>query len=149
MSPRVWSPRLVTAFYWFLSAEFLVGAITKYWPGPTFFGPAYSIKFAEWGYPSDFRFVVGALEFICAVMLVIPRRRFRFLGAATLVMVLTGAVTTHIVNHDPLYESLSAPIHLLIMVLIALANWPADWRELLRPWHSATAGSIHSEPQRV
>jgi hypothetical protein len=149
MTPRVWSQRLVTGFYWFLAAEFLVGAITKYWPGPTFYGPAYSIKFAEWGYPSDFRFVVGTLELICAVMLVIPRRRFRFIGATTLVLVLTGAVTTHIVNHDPLYESFAAPTHLMIMALIALANWPADWRQLLRPGHSATAGSMHGEPQHV
>jgi hypothetical protein len=149
MSARVWPQRLLTGFYWFLAAEFLVGAITKYWPGPTFFGPAYSIKFAEWGYPSDFRFVVATLELICAVMLVVPRRRFRFIGATTLVLVLTGAVTTHIVNHDPFHESFAAPTHLMIMALIALANWPADWRELLRPRHSATAGSMHREPQHV
>jgi uncharacterized membrane protein YphA (DoxX/SURF4 family) len=133
MSTRIWPQRLVTAFYWFIAAEFLVGAVTKFWSGPTFFGPAYSTKFAEWGYPADFRFVAGTLELVCAALLVIPRQRFRFVGATTLVLVLTGAVTTHIVNHDPLSESAAAPTHLVITALIALANWPADWRDLLRP----------------
>ncbi|MFC7585395.1 hypothetical protein ACFQYP_17915 [Nonomuraea antimicrobica] len=62
MSTRVWPRRLLTAFYWFVAFTFFVGFVTKYWPGPTFFGPAYSVKFVEWGYPSWFRFVVGTIE---------------------------------------------------------------------------------------
>ena len=54
------------------------------------------------------------------------------LGAVTLVLVLTGAVTTHIVNHDVWFESVAAPVHLIIMGVIVLANWPADWRDVLR-----------------
>ncbi|MFE9656553.1 DoxX family protein [Micromonospora sp. NPDC006431] len=69
-----------------------------------------------------FRFVVGTIELVCAVMLLIPNRRFRFTGAAGLVLVLDGAVTTHIVNHDPITQSLAAPSHLLIATVIALAN---------------------------
>jgi len=42
-------------------------------------------------------------------------------------------VTTHIVNHHPFSESVMAPTRLVIMAAIALATWPADWRELLRP----------------
>lgn len=141
MSARVWPRRLLTLFYWYLALEFVVGAVTKYWPGPTFFGPAYSVKFADWGYPSYARFVVGTIEFVCAVLLVLPDRRYKFLGAATLVLVLTGAVTTHIVNHDPLYASVSAPTHLVIMAAIALGTWPADWRDLFRPRAPVTAGS--------
>jgi uncharacterized membrane protein YphA (DoxX/SURF4 family) len=133
MSARVWPHRLMTAFYWFLALEFAFGAVTKFWPGPTFFGPAYSVKFADWGYPSWFRFVVGGIELVCALFLLIPRRRFRFIGAGALVLVLTGAVTTHIVNHHPFSESVMAPTHLVIMGAIALATWPADWRDLLRP----------------
>ncbi|TCO48843.1 DoxX family protein [Actinocrispum wychmicini] len=127
------SARVRTVLYWFLAFEFTVGAITKFWSGPTFFGTAYSVKFADWGYPSWFRFVVGTIELGCAVLVAIPSRRSRFIAAATLVLVLTGAVTTHIVNHNALYESVSAPLHLLIMIVVALANWPADWRDLLRP----------------
>ncbi|MFB4289491.1 DoxX family protein [Nonomuraea sp. ATR24] len=119
---------LKTALYWFIALQFALGAVTKYWPGDTIFGPAYSVKFADWGYPSWMRFVVGALEGVAAVLLVIPGRRTRFLGATVLMFVLTGAVTTHIVNHDPAVESWAAPTHLVIMGVIALVNWPAHWR---------------------
>lgn len=46
---------------------------------------------------------------------------------------LTGAVTTHTVDHDPVVQSWAAPGHLVIMGVLTLANWPADWRDLLRP----------------
>jgi uncharacterized membrane protein YphA (DoxX/SURF4 family) len=122
----------MTGVYWFVALEFIVGAVTKYWPGPTFFGPAYSTKFVDWGYPSWMRFVVGALEAVSAVLLIVPSRRTRFLGATTLVFVLTGAVTTHIVNHNTWYQSFAAPTHLIITGVLALANWPADWRDIVR-----------------
>ncbi|MGW7484573.1 DoxX family protein [Nonomuraea muscovyensis] len=123
---------MTTGLYWFWALQFALGAITKYWPGETFFGPPYSMQFIEWGYPSWMRFVIGGLEGFAAILLVIPSRRARFLGATTLAFVLTGAVTTHIINHDGLSESWAAPTHLLIAGALALANWPADWRDLLR-----------------
>nr|WP_279507863.1 DoxX family protein [Actinomadura sp. KC06] len=97
-------------------------------------GQDYAVKFVDWGYLSWFRLVVGTLELVCAVLLVIPRKPARFLGAAGLVLVLDGAVTTHIVNQDPLSQSVQAPIHPLIAAAIALANWPSQWRRLLHPW---------------
>ena len=132
MTSRAWRRRTTTGIYWLLAAEFTVGAITKFLPGATFFGPAYSVKFVEWGYPSWMRFVVGGLELLSAVLLVIPDRRARFVGATTLVFVLTGATTTHIVNHNAWTESLAAPALLVVAGALALANWPADWRDLLR-----------------
>jgi hypothetical protein len=133
MIARIRPRHLVTALYWFLACEFAVGAVTKFMPGETFFGPPYSVKFVEWGYPSWMRFVVGGLELFSAALLLIPSRRARFLGATTLVFVLTGAVTTHIVNHDPWAESFAAPAHLVVTGALALATWPADWRDVLRP----------------
>ncbi|MEV0612828.1 DoxX family protein [Nonomuraea sp. NPDC050404] len=132
MTARVWPRRLITGLYWFWALQFALGAITKYWPGETFFGPPYSMKFADWGYPSWMRFVIGGLEGVSAILLVIPSRRTRFVGATILAFVLTGAVTTHIINHDVLSQSWAAPTHLVIAGAVALANWPADWRELLR-----------------
>lgn len=123
--------KLLTGCYWFLALEFATGAVTKFWPGPTWAGPPYSVKFVDWGWPSWFRFVVGGIELVCAVLLAIPSKRTRFLAAVTLAFVLTGAVTTHIVNHDELYQSVAAPAHLLIMLVVALATWPADWRDVL------------------
>jgi len=101
------------------------------------------VKFVEWGYPAWFRFVVGALEGVCAVLLVIPRTRAKFVGAAVLILVLTGATTTHIIaNGEEPYERVAAPINLMVMVFFALVNWPSDWRELLRPWQKAPRGSV-------
>ncbi|WP_207782445.1 DoxX family protein [Phytoactinopolyspora limicola] len=140
------SKRLMTVLYWFLACEFALGAVTKYWPGDTIFSSAYSAKFVDWGYPSWMRFVVGALEGVAAVLLVIPNRRTRFLGAMTLVFVLIGAVTTHIVNHDPAVESWAAPVHLVILGILALANWPADWRHLLRAPTPPAVRTPQAEP---
>ncbi|MFC9588766.1 DoxX family protein [Streptomyces sp. NPDC056944] len=143
------SKRLMTGLYWFLAFEFALGAVTKYWPGDTIFSSAYSVKFVEWGYPAWMRFVVGALEGVAAVLLVIPDRRTRFLGATTLMFVLTGAVTTHIVNHDPAVESWAAPTHLLITGLIALAHWPADWRDLVRAPAAPAARTARPSNERA
>lgn len=127
------SSRLATVAYAFVALEFLVGAVTKYWPGVGPLGSDYAVKFAAWGYPSWFRFVVGTIELVCALCLLSSSRRFRFVGAAGLVLVLDGAVTTHIVNHDPLGQAIAAPIHLVVAFVIVLANWPADWKDLLAP----------------
>jgi uncharacterized membrane protein YphA (DoxX/SURF4 family) len=131
--------RFLTACYWIVAAEFMLGAVTKFWSGRGPLGQDYAIKFVDWGYPSWFRFVVGSLELISAALLVVPRKPAKFLGAACLVLVLTGAVTTHVVNHNSLSESIQAPIHLAIAGMIALANWPADWRYVLHPWRSGGA----------
>ena len=114
-SPR--HRRMLTALCWILAVEFAAGGVAK------FVVPSYDGRFVDWGYPGWFRFVVGAGEIAAAVLLVQPRRRF--LGAALLVVVLTGATLTHIVNQDPLTESLSAPIHLVLVSIVAWATRPA------------------------
>lgn len=133
MTARNWPRRAATVLYWYLAVSFFIGFATKFWPGPTFFGPAYSEKFADWGWPPWMRFVVGALELAFGLMMLVPRRRVRFIGAAALVFVLNGAVTTHLLDAAPWYEEVSAPVHLTIMIGVALANWPADWRDLRHP----------------
>jgi hypothetical protein len=133
----------MTGLYWFLALEFALGAITKFWPGETFVGPAYSKTFVEWGYPSWMPLVVGALEGLSAILLVIPSSRTRFLGATILMFVLTGAVTTHIVNHHELLASWAAPTQLVITGVIALVNWPADWRDILRAPSPTAARAPH------
>lgn len=134
--------RLVTVFYWVIAMEFLVGAVTKFWPGTGPLGSDYAAKFTGWGYPAWVRFLVGGLELICGLLLVIPDRRARFAGSGSLVLLLVGAVTTHIVNHDPLSESTAAPLHLVISGVFALANWPAHWTGLLPGRWGRRAGTV-------
>ncbi|GAA0939266.1 hypothetical protein [Nonomuraea longicatena] len=66
------------------------------------------------------------------MLLVVPRRPFKFIGAAALILVLTAATTTHIVAGSELHERVAAPVNLVIMLVFALLNWPAGWRDLLR-----------------
>ena len=111
--------RLLTALCWFMAAEFVVGGIAKFLPGETWFGPAAADRFVDWGYPAWFRFVVGAGEIVAGVLLVTRRR---VLGAALLVVILTGATLTVFLNHDPLRDSTMAPLHLALALLVVWAT---------------------------
>jgi uncharacterized membrane protein YphA (DoxX/SURF4 family) len=136
-----WQRRLIAVMSWLLALSFVVGAVTKFLPGESFFGPPYSEKFVDWGYPSWFRFVVGSGEFLGAVLLIVPRRRF--LGAALLVVILIGAVVTHIANQDPLAESAAAPVVLALTGIAAWATRPRDWRALFGPQRHIRPAIVH------
>lgn len=142
---HVWRRRLLIGVCWFIAVELFVFAPFKFSPRGVLGYPSYPEKFVDWGYPAWFSFVVGAGELFAAVMLVLPRRRF--LGAVVLVVILIGAVVTHVINHDTLADSISAPVHLVLAVIVALAYWPADWREPLALGARET-GSLRSKSQR-
>lgn len=122
MPDSLWKRRLLTGLCIFLAVEFLFGGAFKFVSGETFFGPPYEEKFVNWGYPAWFRFVVGIGEMISAVLLLFPRTRF--IGAMGLVIILIGAVMTHIVNQHPFSHSISAPIHLVLTGIVAWATRP-------------------------
>ena len=128
-SNPTWQRRRLTGLCWLLVLSFVAGAVAKFAPGETFAGDPYSEQFADWGYPSWFRFVVGSGEVVGVVLLLVPRRRF--LGAALLGVILVGAILTHIVNQDPLSEAVMAPTCLALVGVVAYASRPADWHELL------------------
>jgi uncharacterized membrane protein YphA (DoxX/SURF4 family) len=142
----IWDKRFLIALCWLLAVSFAVGGITKILPGESFFGPPYSEKFVDWGYPAWFRFVVGSGEFLGAVLLVLPRRRF--IGAALLVVILIGAVVTHIANQDPLTESAAAPVVLALTGIVASATRPRDWRALLASQRQARPAIVHGSRHR-
>ncbi len=129
MRIHAWRRRLLIGLCWFIALEFFVFAPFKFYPGGVLGWPSYPEKFVAWGYPAWFSFVVGGGELLAAFMLVLPRRRF--LGAAVLVIILVGAIATHVINHDSFADSVSAPVHLVLAGVVALAFWPADWREPL------------------
>ena len=120
--------RLITGLCWFIAVQLFVFGPLKFSPVGFFGYPSYPEKFVAWGYPSWFSFVVGACEIFAGVMLILPRRRF--LGAAVMLFVLTGAIATHIINRDSLRDSIAAPTMLVLSAIVALATWPAHWREL-------------------
>jgi uncharacterized membrane protein YphA (DoxX/SURF4 family) len=114
---------------WFVAVGYLFLAPFKSSPVGVLGRPSYYVKLMQWGYPAWVSPVVGGVEIVAAVLLLLPRRRF--LGAVMLVLLMTGAVTTHIVDHDMLADNFSSPVMLVLVSIVALANWPADWREPL------------------
>ena len=126
---HVWQRRLLTGLAWFVAVAYLFLAPFKFSPVGVLGWPSYYVKFVQWGYPAWVSPVVGGVEIFAAVLLLLPRRRF--LGAGMLVLLMTGAVTTHLVDHDMLAANFSSPVMLVLDSMVALANWPADWREPL------------------
>jgi hypothetical protein len=126
---HIWQQRLLKGLTWFVAAAYLLFAPFKFFPVGILGYPSYYVKFVQWGYPAWVSPIVGGVEIFAAVLLLLPRRRF--LGAGLLVLLMTGAVTTHIVDHDMLADNFSAPVMLVLVSIVALANWPADWREPL------------------
>lgn len=118
-APARWRGRLLTGLSWVLAVEFVVGGLIK------LTAPSMGERFVDWGYPSWFRLVVGAGELVGGALLLSPRRRF--LGAALLVVILVGATLTHVVNGDPLSESVSAPLHLVLAATVAWASRPGRY----------------------
>jgi uncharacterized membrane protein YphA (DoxX/SURF4 family) len=130
---------LLTGLCWFLGVEFLLFAPLKFYPRGIGTWPSYLVKFRNWGFPSWFAFVVGAGEIAAGVLLLLPSRRF--LGAAIVIVTMIGAMVTHRINHDKPADSISAPIHFALAVIVALSAWPADWRDPVTS--SAPAGYAH------
>ena len=141
---RIFPRRLSTSLCWFIAVEFFFFAPFKFSPVGVLGYPSYFVKFVNWGYPAWFSVVVGACELVAAVLLTLPRRRF--LGAVMLVALMTGAVTTHIVDHNTLADSIAAPIELVLAGIAALTHWPADWREPLAfgPSSASSDAATHS-----
>jgi uncharacterized membrane protein YphA (DoxX/SURF4 family) len=115
-APARWRGRLLTGLSWVLAVEFVVGGLIK------LTAQSMGERFVDWGYPSWLRLVVGVGELVGGALLLSPRRRF--VGAALLVVILVGATLTHVVNGDPLSESLSAPLHLVPAATVAWATRP-------------------------
>jgi putative oxidoreductase len=55
-------------------------------------------RLAQWGYPANVQYLIGALEIICGLGVLIPR--WRRAAAAVLVGLMIGALCTHIVQAE-------------------------------------------------
>lgn len=56
------------------------------------------LRFAVWGYPGWLVVVVGVLETAAAAAVLVPR--FAFAGAATLTVIMAGALVTHFTHRE-------------------------------------------------
>ncbi len=78
-------------------------------------------QFRSFEYPLWFMYVTGAIEFACAIVVLIPR--YAHVGAGILACVMAGAVVSH-VAHGQL-TLVVPPILLLILALVVgtLRDW--------------------------
>jgi len=79
----------------FLAATFIAIGMSKLWGGAAI---RWSGRFEHWGYPPHAQYVVGVLEIIGGVAMLIPR--WRQVGAAILVVLMIGALCTHLLHGE-------------------------------------------------
>lgn len=146
MMTQVWRRRVLVGLCWYMALTCLVFGALKFYPGDVLGWPSYFDRFEAWGFPRWFSMVVGAGEVFSGITLLLPRRRF--LGAGVFFITLVGGIVTHIINHDSIGQSISAPIHLVLSGIVVLAYWPADWKQPLTLGRRAEA-SAQGVPQRT
>ena len=79
----------------FLAVAFVLVGILKL-EGPS--AVRWAERFAQWGYPANARHVIGVLEILAGVGVLIPR--WRRAAAASLVVLMIGALGTHAVHAE-------------------------------------------------
>jgi uncharacterized membrane protein YphA (DoxX/SURF4 family) len=74
-------------------------------------------SFEQWGYPESFHYVVGGIEFIGAILLLIP-------STATLAaLVLCGIMVGAFVTHATAGEYAMLPVNVVLFVGLAYVAW--------------------------
>lgn len=82
--------------------------------------PGMEESFVYWGYPGWLMYVIGVLELIISVAIYI--KSTRWYGLILLLMVMSGAVYTHLINIE--YDQLSSSICMITLtILIAILEW--------------------------
>ena len=75
--------------------------------------------FRTWHYPDWFRILIGVVEVSAAVLLFI--RRFAFVGAVMIIIVMLGGMATHIWWGQPRYVT-SEIVPLVLATIVALGR---------------------------
>jgi putative oxidoreductase len=79
----------------FLAVAFVFAGILKL-EGPS--AVRWTERFVQWGYPANAQYVIGVLEILGGVGVLIPK--WRRAAAATLVVLMIGALGTHAVHGE-------------------------------------------------
>ena len=82
-------------------------------------GSGWARAFRVWHYPVWFRIFIGVIEVSAALLLFI--RRFAFVGAALIIMVMLGAMATHLWWGQPRYMT-SEILPLTLAIIIAIGR---------------------------
>ena len=77
--------------------------------------PTWAVNFDLWGYPAWFLYLVGALEFIGAALLLVPS--IAILGSMVLGTIMFGAFWTHVANGEYLGSVVAGVLFVLLIFL--------------------------------
>jgi uncharacterized membrane protein YphA (DoxX/SURF4 family) len=82
-------------------------------------------RFVDLGYDYQFMKMVGLIELACGVLLLIPR--VAFYSTALLIVVMIGAIVTHIRIDE--FPQLVLPLAMIVpLAIIARVRWQSRWR---------------------
>lgn len=76
-------------------------------------------RFEGWGYPDGFSYVIGGLEVFSGLALLVPEAAG--IGAAGLIVIMVGAVGTHVQHGEPFWGPL---MYGLLLTIIAYVQRP-------------------------
>ena len=91
-------------------------------------------RFDNWGYPEGFSLVIGVVETLCAVGLLVPR--VAGIAAAVLIVVMAGALGTHLLHGEPFWGPLMFGG---LLAVIAYARRPSFLRQSTSREESASS----------
>ena len=77
--------------------------------------------FRHWGYPVWFRWTVGVVEVAAALLLVLGRRTARY-GAVLVILVMAGAMATHVVQDGGRHMT-SEVMPMTLASIVLLIRW--------------------------
>jgi uncharacterized membrane protein YphA (DoxX/SURF4 family) len=101
----------------FLAVAFVFAGILKL-EGPS--AVRWAGRFVQWGYPANAKNVIGVLEILGGVGVLVPR--WRRAAAATLVVLMIGALGTHAVHAE--FPRLIPPLVLGALAFLIYAARP-------------------------
>lgn len=78
-------------------------------------------QFHSFGYPLWFMYLTGAIEFACAIVVLIPR--YAHVGAGILACVMAGAIVSHLTHGQASMVVPPALLLILALVVGTLRDW--------------------------
>lgn len=112
---------------WFLQIVFALLFVVLVGSGKFFGAEMWARRFSGWGYPDGFSYVIGGLEVLFGLALLAPKAAGY--GAAGLVVIMTGAVGTHVLHGEPFWGPLVFGMLLAIVAYVRRPDFTQRWLE--------------------
>lgn len=111
--------KLKTAGIWLLQILFAFLFVVLVGSGKFLGAKMWASRFEGWGYPDGFSYVIGGLEVLFGLALLVPKAAG--IGAAGLIVIMMGAVGTHVLHGEPFWGPL---VFGLLLSVVAYVRRP-------------------------